>query len=83
MSDKTFRDFIARMNQIGQVAHIFNPLDQSVQCRVELGSEGVPVTITLPPGGELRFVVSTYDTRCLMERPFPAQPPRDGEQQRN
>lgn len=73
MSDKTFRDFIARMYQIGQVAHIFNPLKEPMQCQIEIGTGGGAILITLPPGGELRFVVSAYDMKCHMERPAPAQ----------
>ena len=73
MSDKAFRDFMARMNQIGQVAYICNPLAEPMRCQVEIGGEGGAVIITLPPGAELRFIVSAYDMRCHMGKPTPAK----------
>jgi hypothetical protein len=80
MSDKAFRDFMARINQIGQVARIYNPLTEPMRCQVEIGGEGGAVIITIPPGGELRFIVSAYDMQCKMETPTPAQTLSDGDQ---
>ncbi len=68
MSDKSFRDFIARMNQIGQVARICNPFDEVMHCEIEIPGEAGAIQITLPPGCELRFMIPSYDTRATWER---------------
>jgi hypothetical protein len=55
MSDKTFRDFIARMNQIGQVAHIFISRSITRKDRTEAAPQ--------PAWGEC-VVVAAYDMVC-------------------
>jgi hypothetical protein len=77
MSDKAFRDFMGRMNQIGQVLHFYNPLEEDMKNRITFGAGGEAI-ITLPPGGEFCFVVTAYDTQCHLEEPKPAQTLNEG-----
>jgi len=72
MSDKAFRNFMARINQIGQVMQLHNPLNEDMETRITFDAGGEAI-IKLPPGSSFRMVLTAYDTECHLEKPAQAK----------